>query len=130
MARTHAFKDELESESVELPELGRYEWRTGRFGDQYVRFESVPAGFDDAELLKGLPDDSCQCEHYGYLFQGKFVFRYPDGSEDVVSAGQAYYARPGHTWKVLEDSETVEFSPADQFDRLMEHVARNLEASG
>jgi hypothetical protein len=45
-----------------------------------------------------------------------------------VSAGEAYYARPGHTFEVLEDSENVEFSPKDQFDQLIEVVTKNLEA--
>jgi hypothetical protein len=82
-----------------------------QFGDYYVRFESIPADFDDAELLKGLPNDACPCAHWGYLFKGRMRFRYTDGSEDVVSAGEAYYARPGHTFETLENCETVEFSP-------------------
>jgi hypothetical protein len=113
MTATHASKDQLAAETVALPELGDYESRTTQFGDYYVRFESIPAGFDDAELHKGLPNDACPCEHSGYLFKGRFKFGYTDGGEDVVSAGEAYYARPGHTFEVLEDSENVEFSPKD-----------------
>ncbi len=130
MAQMHASKDQIQPERVSLPELGDYEWRMTQFGDYYVRFESIPAGFDDAELLKGLPDDACQCAHWGYLFKGKMRFRYTDGSEDVVSGGEAYYARPGHTFETLENCETVEFSPKEQFDQLMEVVGKNLEAMG
>jgi hypothetical protein len=43
---------------------------------------AVPAGFDDAELLKGLPNDACQCEHLGYFFKGSLRFRYTDGCEE------------------------------------------------
>jgi hypothetical protein len=57
-------------------------------------------------------------------------FHYTDGSEDVVSGGEAYYARPGHTLETLENCETVEFSPKEQFDQLMEGVGKNLEAMG
>lgn len=130
MAEMHASKDQIPAERVGLPELGDYEWRMTQFGDYYVRFESIPAGFDDAELLKGLPDDACPCALWGYLFKGRFRFRYTDGSEDVVSGGEAYYARPGHTFETLEDCETVEFSPKEQFDQLMEVVGKNLEAMG
>jgi len=128
MAEMHASKEQIPAERVSLPELGDYEWRMTQFEDYYVRFESIPAGFDDAELLKGLPDDACPCAHWGYLFKGRFRFRYTDGSEDVVSAGEAYYARPGHTFETLEDCETVEFCPKEQFDQLMEVVGKNLEA--
>jgi hypothetical protein len=31
-----------------------------------------------APPLKGLPDDRCQCSHWGHLFKGKIVVRYAD----------------------------------------------------
>ena len=106
MTETHASKDQLPAERVD-----DYEWRMTRLGDYYVRFESIPAGFDDARFLKGLPDDACQCEHWGYLFKGSLKFRHTDGHDEVVSAGEAYYAPPGHSFETLENCETVEFSP-------------------
>src|SRR5207245_7421707 len=30
---------------------------------------------DLAPLLKGLPDDRCQCPHWGFLFKGRIVVR-------------------------------------------------------
>ncbi len=126
MAQMHASKDQLPAER-----LGDYEGRMTQFGDYYVNFESIPAGMGGPELFKGLPDDACQSEHWGYLFKGKIRFSYTDGSEDIISAGEAYYARPGHVFEALEDSETVEFSsPKEQFERLLEVVGKNLEAMG
>lgn len=122
MAENHASKEQLQAEKV-----GDYEGRMTQFGDYYVRFESIPAGFDDAELLKGLPDDACPSEHWGYLFKGRLRFRYLDGSEDVISAGEAYYAPPGHSFECLEDCETVEFSPKQPFDQLTAVVEKNLQ---
>ncbi len=101
-----------------------------QFGDYYVRFESIPAGFDDAELLRGLPDDACPSEHWGYLFKGSMRFRYTDGHDEVVNAGEAYYAPPGHSFEALQDCQTVEFSPKVTFDQLTEVVTRNIEAMG
>ena len=57
-------------------------------------------------------------------------FRYTDGHEEVVSAGEAYYVRPGYSLETLEDCETVEFSPKEAFDQLMEVVGKNIEAKG
>ncbi len=85
MAQMHASKDQIPPERVDLPELGDYEWRMSQFGDYYVRFESIPSNFDDAELLKGLPNDACRCAHWGHHFKGRMSFRYTDGSEEVVS---------------------------------------------
>ena len=124
MVEMHASKDQLPAEK-----LGDYEGRMTQFGDDYyVNFESIPAGMGGAQLFKGLPDDACQCEHWGYLFKGSFKFSYTDGSEEVVSAGEAYYARPGHVFEALEDCETVEFSPKEELDRTLEVVGKNLEA--
>jgi hypothetical protein len=45
-----------------------------------------------------------------------------------VGAGEAYYARPGHVFEALEDTETLEFSPKEEFDKTLEAVSRNTEA--
>ena len=47
-----------------------------------------------------------------------------------VTAGQAYYARPGHLPLMFADTEIVEFSPSDQLAPTMETVLRNLAAAG
>ena len=121
----HVSKEQLPAEK-----LGDYEGRTHQFADYYVNFENIPAGLGGPELFKGLPDDACQCEHWGYLFKGSFKFTYTDGSEDVVSAGEAYYAHPGHVFEALEDCETIEFSPKEPFEQLMEVVGKNMGATG
>jgi hypothetical protein len=125
MAEMNTSKDQIPAER-----LGDYEGRMAQFGDYYVNFESIPAGLGGPELFKGLPNDACQCEHWGYLFKGIFRFTYTDGSEDVVSAGEACYAHPGHVFEALEDCETVEFSPKEPFEQLMEVVGKNMEAAG
>ena len=125
MVEMHASKDQLPAEK-----LGDYEGRMTQFGNYYVNFESIPAGMGGTDLFKGLPDDACQCEHWGYLFKGRFKFSYTDGSEEVVSAGEAYYARPGHVFEALDACETVEFSPKAELETTLEVVGKNLEAVG
>jgi hypothetical protein len=61
-------------------------WKQARWGDMRVGYETYLAEFDDAELLKGLPDDRCQCPHWGCLISGRMTVRYADHKE-VVSGG-------------------------------------------
>lgn len=96
--------------------------RRQEVGDGWVAiFASVPAGMDFSDALKGLPGDMCQCPHWGYMLKGKVKMRTPDG-EETYEAGQAYYWSPGHSPETLEDSAWVEFSPADEFQTVMDHI--------
>ena len=52
--------------------------------------KSMPAHFPpDESPFRGLPDDRCQCDHWGYLFKGSFRVTYLDGPDEVVRAGEA-----------------------------------------
>ena len=123
MATTHASRDQLPAE-----QLDRYEGRMTQFGDYNVAFESMPAGFppDPRAAFRGLPDDACQSEHWGYLFKGRLQIEMIDGEDFVVEAGEAYYIPPGHRPQALEDVELVEFSPLAAFQQTMEQVGRNV----
>ncbi|MBI2304515.1 MAG: cupin domain-containing protein [Chloroflexi bacterium] len=110
---------------METPEFTS---RLVEWGDMSVDFESIRAPMDTTELFKGLPDDRCQCPHWGYVFKGKFRVKYAD-REEVVRAGDAYYLAPGHIPVVEEDTELVEFSPKGLFQQTMEAVGRNMAAA-
>jgi hypothetical protein len=87
----------------------------------------MPALFPpDESPFKGLPDDRCQCDHWGYLFKGSFRVTYTDAPDEVVRAGEAYHLRPGHFVQTLEPVELIELSPAEEHDRTMATIARNL----
>jgi hypothetical protein len=94
-----------------------------------ITFESMPAHFPpDDSPFKGLPDDRCQCDHWGYVFKGSIRATYTDG-EDVVRAGEAYQLRPGHfvqPLQPLEPVEVIELSPVEEHDRTMATIARNM----
>ena len=109
----------LESEEVVIQEA---EW-----ADIHVGFETYNEEFDLAPLLKGLPDDRCQCSHYGYVLKGRMTVRYAD-REEVINAGDAYYMVPGHAPVMEASTEIVEFSPKDEFRKTMEVAERNLAA--
>ena len=117
---------ETASESVSLE---GYEGHFEHFDGGYsVGFERYSADADLAPLFEGLPDDRCQCPHWGYVVRGKLTFAFADGHEETYETGDAYYAPPGHTPRLYAGSEVVEFHPTAELARTMEVVERNMEA--
>ena len=104
---------------------GHYE----ELGGYTVGFETYTEESDMAPLFKGLPDDRCQCDHWGYVLKGSFRVTYLDGPEEIVSAGEAYHLRPGHFVQTIEPVELLELSPVEAHDRTMAAVARNMGAA-
>ncbi|MBN2112570.1 MAG: cupin domain-containing protein [Acidimicrobiia bacterium] len=93
-----------------------------------VTFEKYHRDIDMAPLFRGLPDDRCQSPHWGVLLSGRIVFSYRD-EEETVTAGQAYYARPGHTARVASGTELIEFSPTAPLTEALEVSVRNMSAA-
>jgi hypothetical protein len=109
--------------AVEIPEL------TGRYAavdDYTVAFESFPRDVDPAPYFVGLPDDRCQCPHWGVVTAGEITFRWADHSETFRS-GDAYYAGPGHLPMMIAGTSIVEFSPTVELDKTMAVIGANLE---
>ena len=88
-----------------------------------IRF---PKGADATPLLVGLPNDLCQCPHWGTVLSGSIHVRYADGTEEVVRAGDVYHWPPGHTVWVDEDYEAVEFSPSVPMGQVIDHLTSKL----
>jgi hypothetical protein len=102
--------------------------RDAEWGDMMVAFVAFPAGTDSTGAFKGLPDDRCQCPHWGYLLKGRMRVKYADHDE-VVTAGDAYYMAPGHDAVMEEDCEVVEFSPkGEAYQKMWEAANRNMAA--
>ncbi len=89
-----------------------------------VALERFPAGLSTAPIFVGLPDDRCQCPHWGYVIRGQVRVLYAD-HEETLRAGDAYYLSPGHTTVFEEDTEMIEFSPAGEYQKTMEVAIRN-----
>ena len=92
-----------------------------------VNFVSFRDDIDAAPLLKGLPDDSCQCAHWGYVLKGTLTFRFADHQE-VFEAGDAFYLPPGHVPSVRAGSEYVQFSPSEDLRLVADAMAKNMQA--
>jgi hypothetical protein len=93
-----------------------------------VNFVTFREDIDHTPLLRGLPDDRCQCPHWGYVLSGRLTFRVGD-REEVYEAGDAFYVPPGHVPVQNEPgSEWVQFSPAEELRKTSEVLMRNVQA--
>jgi hypothetical protein len=101
--------------------------RSEEFGEYTVNFVTIRQDVDLTPMLKGLPNDSCQCPHWGYLFTGQLRVRYADHDE-VIEPGDSFYMSPGHVPAAAAGSEFVQFSPAEALRISEEQMARNLQA--
>lgn len=110
----------------QLPKSGFGEERSTEWGELTMDFAKPPPG-DLAPLLKGLPDDLCQCPHWGYLFKGRVVVRYAD-REEMIEAGQAFYMPPGHAPEALEELELIQFSPTGPHHETLSVIVANIQA--
>ncbi|HET8535602.1 MAG TPA: hypothetical protein VFL73_00360 [Solirubrobacteraceae bacterium] len=101
---------------------------TEHFDGYTVDFVTFKESVDHTPLLKGLPDDRCQCPHWGYVLKGSITYRYADRDE-IIEAGDAYYAPPGHVPVANEPgTECVQFSPAAELKKSMDAIMRNMQA--
>jgi hypothetical protein len=105
-----------------------YTTRFADWGGMTVVFERIAAGQDVSSMLEELPDGRCQANHWGYLLKGRVVADY-GSHEETIEAGQAYYVAPGHRLTVLEDSEALEFTPADDLEVTLAALRANEDAA-
>jgi hypothetical protein len=108
---------------VDVPEI---QIRQIDLHDYTVTFNTVKADSDPAPLFRGLPNDRCQCPHWGTVLSGKVVYRFADHDE-TYTAGDAYYAGPGHLPLSYAGTETIEFSPAAELRETLAVVGRNMQ---
>src|SRR5690349_19359577 len=101
--------------SVDLPEINA---RYAELDDYTVGFESYSEDIDPAPFFAGLPDDRCQCPHWGIVQSGQITFRWAD-REETYGAGDAYYAPPGHLPLISAGTSVAEFSPTEALHRTM-----------
>ena len=92
-----------------------------------VNFVSFGVDIDSTPLLKGLPDDLCQCPHWGYVFKGRVIYWFAD-CEEVYEAGDAFYVPAGHT-QLADGTEYLQFSPAEELRPVSETIMKNMQAT-
>lgn len=97
------------------------EIRATEAGELTISLVRLAKGHDARPVFKGLPDDLCQCPHWGYVIKGRLRVWTAAGS-DVCEAGQAFYWPPGHAPEALEDSDFLEISPTRELAELYAHI--------
>jgi hypothetical protein len=105
------------------------ETRASDCGEVLARHIQLPAGADFTPLLKGLPGDLCQCPHWGYVLSGSIRIRYADGTEELNSAGDVYYWPARHTGWTENGVTFLEFSPTEQIQPVLAHLAAQMESA-
>jgi hypothetical protein len=110
----------------QVTEFGPAVDRSDDLDDYTVNFVTIRQSHSLAEMLKGLPGDSCQCPHWGYLFAGKLTVAYADHEEEY-QAGDAFYMTPGHVPAAEAGAEFVQFSPKEQLADTMAAIMANAQ---
>jgi hypothetical protein len=108
--------------ALEIPEGNM---RFVDWGGMTIEMGEFSQTVDPSALLAGLPGDACQCPHWGIVLKGSLRYSYEDHVE-VFTAGDVYYAPPGHKPVLEAGAEYVEFSPTDELAKTMEVVERNM----
>ncbi len=96
----------------------------GKLGGEYF---SLGAGTDIGPLLKGLTDDACHAPHWGYMLSGELVVTYTDGKVDTCKESDLFYWPPGHSVRVVNDSEVILFSPQREHIHVMDHMLKAMK---
>ena len=109
-------------------EFGPVTDRSEDLGGYTVNFVTFHEDIDGTPLLKGLPDDRCQCPHWGLVVKGRVTYRFAD-HEEVCSAGEAFYLPAGHIpVKHEPGTEIIQFSPTEPLHETEAAMMRNMKA--
>ena len=117
------------TDAPETMEMEGYEGHFGELDGYTVGFETYTTDADLAELFKGLPDDRCQCPHWGVVLKGRLKYTGDDG-ETIVEAGEAYYVAPGHLPYLYAGTEVIEFSPTKELHETIAVIEKNMAQAG
>jgi hypothetical protein len=102
----------IQSKSFDQPDETRTPDKTKvdvvRLGDAEVGRFTFQPGWRWSECIKPVVGtESCQVDHVGYVSSGRISVTHEDGSQQSVSAGEAYRIAPGHDAWVEGDEEFV-----------------------
>lgn len=115
------------SSAADVQDIGIGEIRTEVVDGYEFDFFVLNEEADMAPLLKGLPDDRCTAEHWGYVTRGSVTFTFADHTE-TFEAGDAFYVPAGHTPAAAAGTDYLLISPADQVAEVDEAIQRNMAA--
>lgn len=92
-------------------------------GGMTIGYVDIPQAMDFSPLFKGLPQDMCISDHWGYVLDGSLEIEYPGGKTETYSAGEVFYWPAPHTGKIPRGAKFIDFSPDASQEQLMDHIA-------
>jgi hypothetical protein len=118
----------VSQDSAQLEDYGMVEDRHAELDGYTVSFATLRQDIDHRPILKGLPDDSCQCPHWGQVLKGSWTVRQGD-HEETFETGDAFYMPPGHVPLGNEPgTQVLMFSPTEELRKTEEVIMRNVQA--
>jgi hypothetical protein len=93
-----------------------------------VVYAQLAKGTDLTPAFKGLRHDMCESPHWGIVLKGVLHLRYADGQEESIRAGEVWHAPAGHTAWCDEDTDFLDISPPEDFQRVLTHVRKVVGA--
>jgi hypothetical protein len=117
----------ISPDGPELRDYGLVEVRTAELDGYTVDFLTIKQPVDMTVMLRGLPDDRCQCPHWGIVTEGSMIVRYAD-HEETARTGDVFYMAPGHVPTYQVGTRLIQFSPTDQLKATDEAIQRNMQA--
>ena len=107
-------------------EAGPNQIRGIDWGGMRVALVSVPAGADFGPLLKGLPNDRCPGEHWGYVLKGRLRITHADNQAETLVGGDFYHLQPGHTGVAEEDTDFIEVGEPGAHQQFIDQARKNI----
>jgi len=115
------------SKDAAAQDFGPVEVRQEEADGYTMNFVTFRQNLDHTPLLKGLPNDECQCPHWGYVLEGRMTFKYGD-REETYEAGDAFFAPAGHIPVQNEPGTTyLQFSPSDELQKTSDAIMQNMQ---
>jgi hypothetical protein len=114
--------------AAHVEDHGPVEDRHEEVSDYTINFVTFRQDVDGTPLLKGLPGDSCDCPHWGYVIKGTLTYRFA-GHDEVTQAGDAFYTPPGHIPIAAAGTEFVQFSPSLELQAVAAAMLKNMQAA-
>ena len=112
---------------AEVDDYGVVEDRHEDVEGTTIQFVTFREDVDASPLMRGLPDDRCNCPHWGYVFTGRVTFDLGDRVE-VYEAGEAFYLTQGHIPRAEPGTEYLQFSPAEALHAVSAQMQKNMAA--
>lgn len=108
----------MKSALKDLPVINENAQRVSRataWGGMEVYTAEIHETHNHTLSSDGLPDEDCQCPHWGYVLKGQLRVNVA-GQEELFNGGDLFYLPPGHSViSEVADSQYIILMPSDEW---------------